>query len=166
MKSRWTWTALIALLGVAMCVGKVLATPASGFAGTTTATARFGEIDSHVQNLPADWQAKLKTKGISDLYVQSNVWQAGGTTGWHTHPGPSLVIVTVGTVTVYDGDDPSCTPHVYSANGASSFVDVGGGVVHLIRNETSSEARTVAVQLVPAAATRRIDAPDPGYCSF
>ena len=47
-----------------------------------------------------------KTKGASDLYVQSNVWAPGGTTGWHTHPGHSLIIVTAGTVTAYDGDDP------------------------------------------------------------
>ena len=49
------------------------------------------------------------------MYVQSNVWQPGGSTGWHTHPGHSLIIVTAGTVTAYEGDDPDCTPHVYTA---------------------------------------------------
>jgi len=116
--------------------------------------------------VPADWQEMIKTKGLSDLYVQSNVWAPGGTTGWHTHPGPSLVIVTQGTLTVYEGDDPSCTPHVYSAGGSNAFVDFGGGAVHLVRNESTAEARTVVVQLIPAGAVRRIDAADPGYCSF
>jgi hypothetical protein len=56
--------------------------------------------------------------------VQNNVWQPGGTTGWHTHPGHSLIIVTAGTVTAYEGNDPDCTPHVYTQG--MGFVDPGG----------------------------------------
>ena len=75
---------------------------------------------------------------------------------------------SAGTVTVYDGDDPTCTPKVYSATGTgpNGFVDVGGGEVHLIRNEGAEEARTIVVQLIPAGAARRIDAPAPGNCNF
>ena len=113
---------------------------------------------------PPHWQAKINTKGRSDLYVQSNVWAPGGTTGWHTHPGPSLIIVTAGAVTAYDGDDPTCTPHVYSQG--MGFVDPGGTHVHVLRNEGNVEASTIAVQLVPTAAIRRIDAADPGNCPF
>ena len=166
MKSKWVWVVLVALAALAAYVGNVLATPSLGFTSTTIAKARFGELDSHVHSVPADWQEMIKTKGLSDLYVQSNIFAPGGSSGWHTHPGPSLVIVTQGTVTVYEGDDPSCTPHVYSAGGSNAFVDVGGGAVHLVRNESTAEARTVVVQLIPAGAVRRIDAADPGYCSF
>ena len=137
-------------------VGNVLATPASGFGSTSLAVGRFGVIDvpSHV----------LETRGPSDLYVQSNVWAPRGTTGWHTHPGQSLIIVTAGTVTAYEGDDPSCTPHVYTAG--MGIVDPGGDHVHVLRNEDSIEARTIAVQLIPADATRRIDAEGPAACPF
>jgi hypothetical protein len=38
--------------------------------------------------------------------------------------------------------------------------------VHLIRNETSAQAKTVAVQLVPHGPMRRIDAAAPGTCPF
>jgi hypothetical protein len=70
-------------------------------------------------------------------------------------------------VTVYDSDDPACTPHVYTANTADNgFVDPGDGHVHVIRNETTAVAQTVAVQLIPEGATRREDAPDPGNCPF
>ena len=149
----------------AVYAATVLATPSSGFTATTLAKGRFGEIDVKNYTLPADfWQARLKTQGESDLYVQSNVWVPGGTTGWHTHPGHSLIIVTAGTVTTYEGDDPGCTPHVYTPG--MGFVDPGGGHVHLIRNEGTVEARTVAVQLVAADAVRRIDAPAPGNCPF
>jgi hypothetical protein len=72
--------------------------------------------------------------------------------------------VTAGTVTVYEGDDPSCTPHQYSAG--MRFVDEGGDHVHVIRNEDAVEARTIAVQLVPAGATRRVDAEGNPNCPF
>jgi quercetin dioxygenase-like cupin family protein len=105
-----------------------------------------------------------KTKGPSDLYVQSNVWATGGSTGWHTHPGHSLIIVTAGAVTAYEGDDPSCTPKEYTAG--MGFVDPGGDHVHLLRNDGPVEARTVAVQLIPEGAPRRIDAAAPAGCPF
>src|SRR5215468_10877017 len=107
------------------------ATPASGFVGTTIAQGRLEqfEVFNHFilpntkmtdddRNVWLSWQ---KTKSSSDLYVQSNLWQPGGTTGWHSHPGHSLIIVTAGMVTDYEGDDPTCTPHVYTAG--QSFVD-------------------------------------------
>jgi len=166
MKSKWVWAILLVVLGAAAYGGTVLATPSTGFTSTTLAKAQFGELDSHVHTVPADWQVWLKTKGLSDLYVQSNVFAPGGSSGWHTHPGPSLITVTAGTVTVYEGDDPSCTPKVYSVNGTNGFVDVGGGDVHLIRNESTEEARTVVVQLIPAGAARRLDALAPGNCAF
>ncbi len=175
MKARWIWVLVLALIGVAVYAGTVLATPATtpSFSGKTLATAAFGEIFSHVQTQdPQMWNEVIKTEGASDLYVQQNTWDpslCGGcipSSGWHTHPGPSLVIVTQGTVTAYDGDDPTCTPHVYSAGGTNSFVDIGGGAVHIIRDESGALAQTMVVQLIPHGAVRRLDAPDPGYCNF
>lgn len=178
MRKRWVWAAVLApvlaVAGVAGYAGTVQATPAQGFVGTTVATATFGNISSQVHakageaGNPQLWNEVIQTVGRSDLFIQHNTWQPGGSTGWHTHPGPSFVIVTAGSVTVYDGDDPDCTPHVYTANTANnSFVDPGGGHVHIIRNEsTSMVAETMAVQLIPAGATRRIDAPAPGNCGF
>jgi quercetin dioxygenase-like cupin family protein len=161
----------------ALYTTKVLATPASGFVGTTIAVGRFDEIDVFNNQvvvqpglgpIPAKaasvWLSMQKTKGPSDLYVQNNVWAPGGSTGWHTHPGHSLIIVTQGTVTAYDGNDSTCAPKVYTPG--MGFVDAGGDHVHLLRNEGSVEAHTVAVQLIPADAVRRVDAPSPGTCSF
>ena len=166
MESKWVWTIVLVALSAAVYGGTVLATPATGFTSATLAKAQFVDLKVRARSLPAQWQAKIKTKGLSDLYVQSNVWTPGGSSGWHTHPGPSLIMVTVGTVTVYDGDDPTSTPHTYSANGANGFVDVGGGEVHTVRNESTEEARAVVVQFLPAGSVRRIDAPAPGNCPF
>lgn len=168
MRRGLLWLPLFVGLVVAGHVNPVRATPASGFVGQTLATTTFDELNINLHTLPADiWQMRLKTQGQTDMYVQSNTWQPGGTTGWHTHPGPSLVVITSGSVTIYDGDDPSCSPQVYSAlpGYPHNFVDAGGGHVHLVRNEDASIVATgYAVQMVPQGATRRIDAPAPTSC--
>ena len=178
MTRKWIWTLFVVVVAaLALYVTNVLATSPTtpGFSGTTLAKATFGDLDIKAHTIPADvWKAQLKTKGDSDLYVQQNTWDPGAcnntcipSSGWHTHPGPSLVIVTQGTVTEYDGDDPTCTPHVYSASGRNSFVDIGSGAEHIIRDESGAVAKTVVVQLIPKDATRRIDVtPAPGNCPF
>ena len=165
MRNGLRWLIGGSVLGVCVYTGVAHATPASGFVGTTVATGRFPEFEINLHTIPADiWQSRQKTKGNSDLYVQQNVWQPGGTTGWHSHPGHSLIIVTAGTLTNYESTDPGCTPHVYTAG--QGFVDEGGDHVHNIRNEGSVEARAYAVQLIPATASRRIDAATPNNCPF
>lgn len=189
MRKRWIWALWALVLAVAAvaayagtAVGTVRATaptPAPCFSGKSLIGPRpatFDEIFSHVHAKdPQFWNEVIKTEGASDLYVQQNTWDPTSSvcngqipsTGWHTHPGPSFVIVIQGSVTVYDGDDPTCTPHVYTANTENNaFVDPGGGHVHIIRDESGAVAQTIAVQLIPAGAVRRQDAPDPGNCSF
>jgi len=154
--------------------GEVWATPAAGFTSTTFMSGRFDEIDMVNKPIVAEsrefdrrakaWLSLEKTAGPSDLYVQSNVWQPGGSTGWHTHPGHSLIIVAAGTVTEYEAADPDCTPHIYKVG--MSFVDPHHDHAHNIRNEGDGEARTIAIQLIPAGAARRIDSAAPGNCPF
>ena len=177
MKLKLILALTAATVGAAVYGGTVLArNAATGFTGSTIAHATYGPLDLRLQSVvpadPADsavparlWRSVLRTDGESDLYVQSNTWQPGGSTGWHTHPGWSLIVVTSGTVTAYDGDDPGCTPHVYTAG--QSFVDAGGGHVHLIRNESATQVATgVAVQLIPAGATRTTPVAPPRNCPF
>ncbi len=167
MKRRSVLIVSLVLGALVVYSGSVLATPSSRFAATTLAKATYTDVFSHVHTIPAAWDELISTKGASDLYVQQNTWQPGGTTGWHTHPGPSFVIVTQGSVTVYDGDDPTCMPHVYTAGTANNaFIDPGDGHVHVVRNETAAVAQTIAVQLIPSGAVRRQDAADPGNCPF
>lgn len=175
MRRRLAWLALIsATIAVTLLYhpGSALATTPEGYKSTLIAVGRFGEIDVFSSFPPGMmtegneqlWRSLQKTKGLSDVYVQSNVWAPGGSTGWHSHPGDSLIIVTAGTVTDYEGHDPGCKPHVYKTG--MGFVDPGGGNVHILRNEGAVEAQTIAVQLIPANAERRIDVPDPGNCHF
>jgi quercetin dioxygenase-like cupin family protein len=151
---------------------KGLATESERYKSTSLAQGRFREIDvtrafQSVQRAAGDERALQllqQTKGLSDVYVQSNTWAPGGSTGWHMHPGQSLVIVTAGTVTDYDGHDSECRPHVYTKG--MGFVDPGGEHIHNLRNEGDVEARTIAVQFIQADAARRIDVADPGTCHF
>ncbi len=162
---------LVAL--IALTAAPALATPNCGVTTSnllypgqpvdTAHAAHFpdGLLDLMCKDL-SGWQLKTKVKGDSDVYVIQNTFPPGAHSGWHTHPGPSLITVTSGALTVYEASVPSCTPIIYTAG--QSFTDIGCGDVHLIRNEGSINAVTVVVQIVPAGAPRRIDEPAPGNC--
>lgn len=121
----------------------------------------FGEINTR-SHMPHHL-VQIRTKGISDVHVVQNRIVQGGHTGWHTHPGPSFVSVASGQATVYHGDDPKRTPHVYPAG--TGFVE-DAGRVHLIRNEGGTDLELVAFQLLPRGAPRRIDQPKPPHYPF
>ena len=161
MKSKWFLVLLLGVLGAAVYGGTVLATPPSGVTTLPIATGRFDPFATKVKT--GAWKAEIRTKGVSDFHVLQNTIVPGGTFGWHSHPGPSLVIVKSGTATFYHADDPTCTPHVVPTG--SGFVD-SGGAVHLVRNEGNVDLVTIVASLVPAGAARRIDEPDPGNCPF
>ncbi|HEY7736760.1 MAG TPA: hypothetical protein VH813_08220 [Candidatus Limnocylindrales bacterium] len=72
--------------------------------------------------------------------------------------------VKTAAITVYDGDHQTCTGTVCTAG--QGIVDAGDGHVHILRNEGTSSAQTIAVQILPAGAVRRIEVPVPGNCSF
>ncbi len=175
MPQRWMDLLLfggIFIAGSLFQLGTALATTPEGYQSTMFAQGRLGErniskplpYDQEAKEYKQLWKSLRKVKGSSDVYVQSNVWAPGGSTGWHSHPGQSLIIVTAGTVTEYEGRDPVCKPHVYKTGMA--FVDPGGDHIHILRNEGAVEATTIAVQFIPAHGERRIDVADPRNCHF
>ena len=170
MKRKALAVLVLMLASVAALGGKVLATPAGGgFTGTTLANATFDPIKLFAHGTKQDpWHILLLTHPQSDVYVQSNHWPVGGSTGWHTHPGPSLIILKLGGVlTEWEWDGRRCEHHVYDAtNGDLGFIDSGGSDhAHILVNDGSTDAYTYAVQLLPKGATRRIDVtPAPPHC--
>ena len=132
------------------------ATPGQGIATTIIAgPTSLGEVT--VKSESAINEVEIKTKGTSDVYVVYNTIAPGGNTGWHSHPGPSIVSVKSGTATEYHGEDPN-TPIVHTAG--TCFVDDGEGA-HIVRNEGTVPLELIAFQILPAGATRRIDQPAP-----
>lgn len=168
MKRKLLAVLVLVVAGMAVFGGKVLATPGNGFKGTTLATATFDELHLSAHGTPPNpWDLLLRTYGQSDVYIQSNSWPVGADTGWHTHPGPSLIILKQGVLTEWESDRGTCTEHVYDAtNGPVSFLDTGGpDHAHIIANEGTTEADGYAVQFLPKGATRRIDVtPAPANC--
>jgi len=152
-----------AYIGVASYGVTAMATQASGVTVSPLAPlAQFGEIKSKAKS--GDWEAEIETKGVSDLHVVEVTIQPGGTLGWHSHLGPSFVIVKSGTATFYMGDDPTCTPHVLPS-GSSLFEPAGD--VHTVRNESTTEPLVnVVVQLIPTGTPRLIRELSPGNCPF
>jgi len=155
--------ALVVIAGLFIAyVSGALATPPSGVTVTPLApVAQFDEIKANAKS--GDWKAKIETKGLSDVHVVQVTIQPGGTLGWHSHLGPSFVIVKSGAATFYEGDDPTCTPHVIPT-GSSLFEPAGD--VHIVRNEGSVDLVNVVVQLIPTGAPRLISEPSPGNCPF
>jgi quercetin dioxygenase-like cupin family protein len=148
----------------AVYVAGAWATPGSGFTSVDISKGRFDEIAVATDAAPPH-QVWLLTKTNSDFYVVENTVTPGGFSGWHTHPGPSLVTVKSGTATFYEGDDPTCTPRVHQAG--SGFIDKGDGHVHIVRNEGNVDLVLITVQLFPAdTPQRRMDVLDPGNCAF
>ena len=161
MRNRFMFALAIAVLAAVATFSFVQATPVVGVTSTPIAQGQFAQIDA--RTVTGDWHAKIDTKGESDLFVLENRIIPGGTFGWHSHPGPSLVIVKSGALTLYLAADPSCTGQVVTAG--SGFVD-NGGDVHLVRNEGSVDTVVIVTSLVPRGAARRIDEAAPSTCDF
>jgi quercetin dioxygenase-like cupin family protein len=170
MRNRFMIALAAGLLGAVAMFGFVQATPGMGVTSTLLAVGRFEGIDAKtltdIDPDPANtdiWQARIKAKGSTDVHVLENRIQPGGSFGWHSHPGPSLVVVKTGALTLYLASDPTCTGHVVAAG--SGFVD-NGDDVHVVRNEGSVETVVYVTSLVPEGFGRRIDEPAPGTCPF
>lgn len=104
-----------------------------------------------------------KAKREIDMVVRRHEYDPGGSTGWHTHPGPVFITVLTGQVTFYEADDPTCTGQIVSEG--EGYVDTGHG--HIGRNETGSPATDVTVIIAPVGQPFRGELEAPGaYCGF
>jgi hypothetical protein len=164
-KKLWIPASLaLAVVGGVGAAAEVQATPSTA-TSTVLAQSTVAPIDVTVRNRTATgrrWRAELETHGLSDGYVVDNVFEPGQSTGWHSHPGPSLIFVVSGSVTNYDSAARHCKGVTHEAG--SSFVDEGGRDVHMLRNNTHAAAETIAVQLIPQGLARRVDMPVPHRC--
>jgi quercetin dioxygenase-like cupin family protein len=155
------------LIGLAgLLAGAVGPAVGTGFSGVTAETAR-GELVDRRLDVSMEFEngskseVELKTKGRIEVAVQRIVAVPGATFGWHTHPGPTLVTVLSGTLTLYHAED--CTEGIdYTAG--ESFSNLPDEI-HLARNEGSVDLVIYASYFVPVrtpAVALRIDKPSPG----
>jgi quercetin dioxygenase-like cupin family protein len=150
-------------LGAALglIAGSALATPPSGF---TAETARGPLVD---RPLAVNWKfgpanrVMLRTMGPVEIANQRIVIAPGGTLGWHSHPGPTVVTILRGTMSFYHAED--CTEEIEYGPGAS-FSNMPDEI-HLARNEGTEDVVFYAFYFVPLRTPvvgLRIDQPSPG----
>lgn len=153
---------LLAVLAITMlAVRESSATPGSGVTAEPILATELAE----------PLRAKFKEDGsgfgdgteVTNLRLIKFTIAPGGIFGWHQHGGPVWAMVASGTLTIYDGDDPTCTGTVYT--GGSAFLDAGDHV-HNARNEGSEDVVIYATFMLPDGGALRIDVPDPGVCPF
>ncbi|MDQ6936708.1 MAG: hypothetical protein M3140_03200 [Actinomycetota bacterium] len=161
----WLCASLVGVIAAGSGVAaEVQATPSTA-SSTVLAQATFPSVHIRAHNRTVAgkrWKVILRTRGLTDGYVVDNKFQPGQSTGWHSHPGPSLIFVVSGSVTNYESDAPRCAGVTYPAG--SSFTDAGGTDVHMLRDNGTVPAETIAVQFIPNGLARRIDKPVPHGC--
>jgi len=168
VKGRQLALAAIVAAISSVSVAAVL-TPSSLVSSVIFARASFSDPTDVRFKIKGQAEEVINVNGAGDTVMQKIVIEPGGHTGWHSHPGPVVVLIASGEMSFYDGDDPTCTARTYSLGEA--FVDSGQGHVHIARNEGSVPLELYVTYFdvtpgVPAPGAFRIDAPDPGNCSF
>ena len=161
-------TAVVIGAAIALAAGAARATPGSGAVATVVARAAF--VD------PVDLKLSIQDghlgrniihiRNAADTVMQQIVFDPGAISGWHSHPGPALILIRSGQLTFYSEDDRACTGRTFSAGQA--FIEPPG-LVHFARNPSLTESATVGVtyfDVPPAPAGPRIDEPAPGHCPF
>ncbi len=157
---------------IAMLPAVAVATPASGVkSGTIFARASFADATDVEFAIGPNQEKVVAVTDARETVTQEIVIAPGGTTGWHSHPGPVVVLIKAGQMSFYDSEDPACTVRTYSAG--DSFVDRGQGHVHIANNQGNVDLVLWATYFdvppvdpsVPGSGAFRIDAPDPGHCS-
>jgi len=157
--SKFKWKLMLAGLVVASAFGGITigiawATPGSGASFITIAgPVVLDEIDVKFET--DTYELEIKTEGLSDALVRNYTIVPGGHTGWHSHPGAVLVMITAGTMTKEEADG---TTAVYPAG--TGFVEPGGAV-HIARNLGDSDLKLTAFFLIPAFAAPGTSEPAP-----
>lgn len=157
--------ALAAIVAAVSCVGVAAVLTGEKVTGTVFVRASFADPTDLKAKIKGQSQEVIQVNNAQETVIQQVVIGPGGHTGWHSHPGPAIVLIKSGQMSFYDGDDPTCTVRTYSAGEA--FIDSGQGHVHIARNEGSVNLELWVTYFdVPAGGAFRIDASAPGNCSF
>jgi quercetin dioxygenase-like cupin family protein len=168
-RTRIAVTVLATLVGALTVISVAFGTSGSGVkTAEVAARADFPDrVDAKFKfgSSEGDGLQVADAPDAGEVVVQRIVIGAGGHTGWHTHPGPVIVLVKSGALTYISANDTSCEGRTYEAG--DSFVDAGQGHVHIARNLSGEDVELWAVYFdVPAGGAFRTDANDPGTCPF
>jgi quercetin dioxygenase-like cupin family protein len=154
---------VLLVLGAVLIGGSALATPvilASAETARGPLVDRPLDVNMEFEN-GTKAEVELQTKGPMEIAFQRITIEPGGTLGWHSHPGPTVVTVRAGTLSFYHAE--ACTQEIEYATG-NSFSNMPDEI-HLARNEGAQQVVVFAVYFVPVNTpplALRIDQPSPG----
>ena len=137
---RGLWGLAVSVLVAALAIGEVAPL----------------QIIPLAQGSNPDHNVILHVKGPTDVLQTDLIFQPGGTTGWHTHPGPVVVVIKSGALTEIESD--GCM--VVHPAGSAFFEEAN--VVHNVVNHTGVVTEVYATFLSPSGAQPLIPASDPG----
>jgi hypothetical protein len=147
-KTRTALVAMLVLSAFGAFVAGTRAEPPSGVGAIVLANGTYDSFNVRSDPHGGIFNFRAHSAAPIDILVRQHDYEPNSTTGWHTHPGPVFITVTKGTLTYYDADDPTCTPHVLTAGTANdAFVDNGHG--HVVRNESGEPAQDISVITSP-----------------
>jgi quercetin dioxygenase-like cupin family protein len=144
-------------------VGASILAASLTLSGAAVATGPTGSVVSEVIGAGSTpHRVRFVATPDTNTVVASFTFGPNSSTGWHTHPGKTLVTVKSGTFTVYHAED--CAPRVYGPGDA--FVE-RPTTVHVGRNETTEPVELGVVFFrVPIDGSPRIDQPQPASCEI
>jgi hypothetical protein len=137
------------------------ATTPSGVVGAVLSQASLTDVSIDIDWENFEYQIDGRRGRKVYMTMQSVTFAAGGHTGWHTHAGPTVALITSGTLTVYrERDLRDCDGRVFDAG--SAFMDGPDFGKHIARNETADTTVVHLLHNLPTATTPfRIDVPAP-----
>ena len=145
--ARKTVVLAVLVLAPLVAVGAAIATPGSGF--------KLREVVARGTLEP---QFKIKLQDSSkpgDVVVQHFVLGPGGQSGWHLHPGPAIITIISGELTLDQANN--CSTTTYSPGQvAVEQIDL----IHRVRNTSTTTDLDFWVTFldVPVGAPQRIEA--------
>lgn len=150
---------VLAMVVLVVTAGAALATHTSvGLSSTLLGRATWDRADLSAL---ANELGELHRMNGSDVAVVRATLAAGGTTDWHGHPGPSVVVVTTGALRVLERS-PSGGCAVTDYNAPRAFFHAEGA--HNFVNPSNSTPAEFIVTYFAPAGPLLVHEADPGTC--
>jgi len=158
-RSRLSVSAAAAALLILAVAAPAFGTPSVGvISAPIIARGDFVErVDVKFKTRTAHGIVVSNAPDAGEVVVQEITIGPNGTTGWHSHPGPVVVVVKSGALTFVEEEKGACTQRTYVAG--TAFVDPGQGHTHMAFNPSSSQNLVLVATYfdVPVGASPRIE---------
>jgi quercetin dioxygenase-like cupin family protein len=146
---------LVALVTAALVVGAVAVASADAPSGFTSVLIGRGQSARSFG---------IQQRKSNDVATNQNTIQPAGYSGWHSHPGTSVLILQSGQLTLFS--EPitggACSVHTYTAG--QVFVEHPENEYNAVNTGTEPAVVAVTFFNVPHGGSSRIEQTNPGNC--